>query len=105
MNTKAPIWNEYIAHYTRPTLAIVPKATQAASGEPPAILCAVRLAPRTYYYADGRQVTREQFSHACYEYVRTDGDWIVIRNMHGELRRSVNDVEFAGITYPRTKAA
>lgn len=95
MNTKAPIWNDYIAFYTkRPALTIVPK--QAAQ---PAILCAIRL-PDKVRYRDGVKIVREQFSHACYEYVRTDGEWIVVRNMHGELRRRMNDVEFKGIQYP-----
>lgn len=103
MNTKAPIWNEYIAFYTQPRapLAIVPKPVAQPVT---AILCAVRL-PDKVTYRDGVKTVREQWSHACYEYVGTDGEWIVIRNMHGELRRGMNDVEFAGIKYPRTKVA
>ena len=109
MNT--PIWNDYIASFTRPaTLAIVPKAATAQPvTDAPAILCAVRLAPRTYYYADGRQETREQWSHREYEFVgyhvhkpvQSDGspfvgfdsEFVLLRNMHGIFGRKVADVQ------------
>lgn len=93
MNTKAPLWLEYIAHYTLPQavpLAIVPK--QAAQPVT-AILCAVRLAPRTYYYSDGRQETREQFSHKVHEFVGYSGDYVLLKTAYGVIGRRVNDVQ------------
>jgi hypothetical protein len=96
MNTKAPLWLDYIKFYTtRPaTLAIVPKAVTAQPvTDAPAILCAVRLAPRTYYYTDGRQVTREQWSHRVYEFVGYSGDYVLLKTVQGIIGRKVADVQ------------
>lgn len=61
-----PIWNDYIQFYTtRPaTLAIVQKAATAQ----PVTLCTIRL-PDKVTYRNGVKTVREQWSHACYEYV------------------------------------
>lgn len=86
MNTKAPIWNEYIAFYTRPTqLAIVPKA-QAASTEPPAIMVSRYLGTRRVDKPDGSHVIREMWSHKCFAFVCYIGtEYARIRDMHGTL--------------------
>jgi hypothetical protein len=95
MTTRAPIWNEYIASFTRPTLlAVLPKAATAQPvTDAPVILCAVRLAPRTYYYADGRQETRQQWSHRAYEFVGYSGDYVLLKTVQGIIGRKVADVQ------------
>lgn len=87
MTTKAPIWNEYIASFTRPApqLAVVPKA-QAASVEPPAVMVSRYLGTRRVDKPDGSHVIREMWSHKCYEFVAYVGtEYARVRDMHGAL--------------------
>lgn len=58
------------------------------------VYCAIQL-PDKIIYRDGIVTLRPQFSHAVYEYAGQDGDWLLVRNMHGILRRRAADVRFA----------
>lgn len=54
---------------------------------------AIRL-PDKIRYHDGVMTVRTQWSHAIYEFVSRDEDWILLRNMHGNLGRRREDVLF-----------
>lgn len=86
--TRAPIWNEYIASFTRPTLAIVPKAAtaQPVTSEKPAILVSRYLGTRRVDKPDGTFTEREMWSHKCFAFVGYIGtEYARIQDMHGFL--------------------
>jgi hypothetical protein len=103
MNTKAPIWNDYIASFTRPPLLSVivsPVRVQAAQ---PVTLCAIRL-PDKVRYVDGVQITREQWSHTAYA-ATVEGDWIRVSYGAGCIYRKQEQVRFADVVVGIRKAA
>lgn len=108
MNTKSPIWNEYIAFYTRkpvvPTLAIVPS-------EPPPLpspaypLASIRLGERTYRKQDGTTRVSQQWSHAIYPVIGERGEYLMLQTMHGAIYRKRDDVRIQGAMVAEKKIA
>lgn len=84
------------------SLTTLPYALPTATAPVLAVLerpvyCAIRL-PDKRIYRDGIVTLRPQFSHTVYQYAGQDGDWLLVRTMHGVLRRRANDVRFADST-------
>jgi hypothetical protein len=110
MTTNTPIWNDYIASFTRPTLLSVIVSPVRVEAAQPVTLCAIRL-PDKHVFKDGELVDiRMRWTHKVYQYVGRDDEWYLLRDYFGGvIGRRREDVLFEGevaeMTFAILKAA
>lgn len=95
MNTKAPHWIQYIAHYRKPAPAVtVADAPPLAVVAKPTLLASVRLADKIRY-VDGKRVVSEQWSGTAYKVTGTQGDYTLLEYGNGVIGRKTSDLKIA----------